>query len=81
MRKLNLNSFKYNTLFVEQERQNKVEIHVLLYYTKNERTVVECVAQFNNILIMFNSAQNQYLQLRKEEDHADPLFEDRLLGF
>ena len=34
------------------------------------------MAQYNNILIMFNSTRSQYLQPRKEKDGADPWFEN-----
>ena len=34
------------------------------------------MAQFNDLLKIFESAQNQYLQLRKEEDGTDALLED-----
>ena len=33
------------------------------------------MVQFNDIFKMFDSAQNQYLQLRDEEDGADTWFE------
>ena len=32
--------------------------------------------QFNDLLKMFESAQNQYMQLREEEDGADTWFKD-----
>lgn len=35
----------------------KIDVH--LYYTNNKITVVECISQFNSILIMFNSAQKE----------------------
>ena len=34
------------------------------------------MVQFNDIFKMFDSAQNQYLQLRDEEDGADTWFGD-----
>ena len=34
------------------------------------------MAQFNDMLKIFDSAQNQYWQLREEEDGADTCFED-----
>ena len=34
------------------------------------------MVQFNDIFKMFDSAQNQYLQMRDEEDSADTWFED-----
>ena len=34
------------------------------------------MVQFNGIFKIFDSAQNQYLQLRDEEDDADTQFED-----
>ena len=52
------------------------ETEDLLYSTKNQRTVADSMVQFNNILSLFNSTRNQYLQLREEEDEADTWFED-----
>ena len=57
------------------ERKSK-EIDHLLYLTKNRITVEESMIQFNNVFKMFDSAENQYLQLRDKEDGADTYFED-----
>ena len=57
------------------ERKSK-ETDDLLYSTKNQITVEESMVQFNDLFKMFEPAQNQYLQLREEEDGADTWFED-----
>ena len=59
----------------KMERKSK-EIDDLLYSTKNQITVEESMIQFNDLFKMFESAQNQYMQLREEEDGAHTCFED-----
>ena len=66
---------KWQKLKSKMEQKLK-DTEVLLYSTKNQITVAESMVQFNNILNMFNSAQNQYLQPSEEEDEADTWFED-----
>ena len=64
---------KWQKLKSKMERKSK-EINDLLYSIKNQITVEESMVQFNNLLKMFESAQNQYLQLREQEDGADTWF-------
>ena len=66
---------KRRKLKSKMERKSK-EIDDLLYSTKNQITIEESMIQFNNLLKMFESAQNQYLQLREKKDGADTWFED-----
>ena len=66
---------KWQKLKSKMEQKLK-DTEVLLYSTKNQITVAESMVQFNNILNMFNSAQNLYLQPSEEEDEADTWFED-----
>ena len=84
MRKHTQKGLEYQILVSEGKRQKlkskleqkSKEIDDLLYSTKNQITVEESMVQFNDIFKMFDSAQNQYLQLRDEEDGADTWFED-----
>ena len=57
------------------ERKSK-EINSLLYSKKNQIIIEESLIQFNDIFKMFDLAQNQYVQLRDEEDGADTFFID-----
>ena len=57
------------------ERKSK-KIDDLLCATKNEINIEESMVQVDNILNMFNSTQNQYLQLKNKDDGAYTWFQD-----
>ena len=65
---------KWQKLKLKMDQKSK-ETEDLLYSTNNQVTIEESMVKFN-ILSICNSAQNQYLQLRKEEDGADTWFKD-----
>ena len=56
--------------------QKSKETEDLLYSTNNQITVEKTLAQFNDILNLFNAAQNLQLQLGEGEDGTDTWFED-----
>ena len=84
VRKPTQKGLEYQSSLLEEKQQNlksklerkSREIDDLLYSTKNRITMEESMLQFNDMLKMFDSAQNQYLQLRDEKNGAGLWFEN-----
>ena len=66
----------YQISLAEETRRKLKSKMDLLYSAKNQITIEESMIQFNDLFKMFESAQNQYMQLKEEQDGADTWFED-----
>ena len=69
---ISLEEEKRRKLNSKMERKSK-EIDDLLYSTKNQINVQESMVQFNDLIKMFESAQNQYFKIKMVQIHGSKI--------